>query len=166
MSEPTERTINDIVGATVNTIHWGEATITFDTDRGLISFEVLGDCCSTSYFHDIYGVTHLLNNGPVTNIEQINLQPGDPGHPSPAPYNDPDAQAVYNAIKPEEDQYGNVIAVYGYRLTTNHPQFGPVSTVIAFRNSSNGYYGGWMQAAQTPEILPFMRVITEDQHGD
>lgn len=98
-----------------------------------MTYTVEGDCCSSSYFFDMHGVEHLLNNGPVTAFEAVSLSPGDVG------YQDPDAT---------RREYDEEVKVYGYRLTTEHPKFGPVSSVFSFRNSSNGYYGGWMYLAE------------------
>lgn len=157
--------INAIVGRTVSTVHWSQRAVTFETDGGLITFQVEGDCCSDSYFHDLIGLQKLLSNGPVTAIESINLGPGDPGHTHPAPHDDPEAQAIIDALsQPVEDDY-DVIQVYGYRITTEHPQWGPQSTVLAFRNASNGYYGGWMTAVKG-EIRADMRPLTSDVIGD
>ncbi|GAB3251630.1 DUF7448 domain-containing protein [Kineosporia babensis] len=119
-----------LIGATIGEIWISEDRLTFNTDRGFVSYWVDGDCCSHSYFFDFHGVYHLLTNGPVTAFEAVELGPGDPGY------------HVKNV-----DSYED-IKVYGYRLTTDHQQFGPVSSVFSFRNSSNGYYGGSMEKAE------------------
>lgn len=60
-----------------------------------------------------------------------------------------------------EDEY---IQVYGYRLVTEHPLFGEQTSVFAFRNASNGYYGGWMFDAEVPaDEIP---EILDDVLGD
>jgi len=123
-SQPLLRLVNRYITA----IYMSDDRLTFDTDQGPISFEVEGDCCSHSYFFDFYGVENLLSNGRVVRTEAVDLQPSDPG------YHNPDIDDDYDVIK-----------VYGYRLTTEHPEFGEVSSVFSFRNSSNGYYGGWME---------------------
>jgi hypothetical protein len=127
---------------------------------------VFGDCCSNSYFHDFFGVKKLLENGPVVSAESVKLQPGDPGHYKPAPLKDPEAQAVMDALVNRDDDDEYCLKVYGFRFVTEHPTWGEQSSVIAFRNSSNGYYGGWMSVAETPMILPFMNPITDDIIGD
>jgi hypothetical protein len=155
-----------LVGRQVERIYWGSGAVTFETDQGLVTFEVFGDCCSRSYFHDFIGVEKLLVNGPVVAAEQVRLLPGDPGHPDPAPLQDREAQAVLEALSPPQDSYEDCVRVYGFRFTTEHPVWGEQSSVIAFRNSSNGYYGGWMEVAEKPDILPFMTPITADVLGD
>lgn len=131
-----------------------------DDDVDLVAFEVEGDCCSRSYFHDIVGVRHLLENGPVTAFEPVDLQPGDVG------YHDPNCEAPsWSAPTPCGESH-DVLKVYGWRFTTMHPQFGEVSTVVAFRNDSNGYYGGWMQAVEPRTEGPDdMRRVTADVIG-
>lgn len=147
-------TLNDMIGRTVNAIFWSEGTLVFMTDAEPMAYAVEGECCSHSYFHDFYGVEHLLKNGPVISAEDIELAPGD---------------ADYRAKTWEEGvgsvDYGEV-EVYGYRLTTEHPLFGPVSSVVSFRNSSNGYYGGWMQRVDPREIDRVFTLIRCDITGE
>lgn len=123
----TEHVLSDLIGRTVTAIHWSEDRIVLETDDGPRAYYVDGDCCSHSYFHDFFGVEHLLNNGPVTEVDDVDLADDDPR------FSEPVSQDDYEEIK-----------VYGYRLTTVHPVFGEVSSVLSFRNSSNGYYGGSM----------------------
>jgi hypothetical protein len=127
--------LKQMVGATVAAIYISEEYLTFETDRGLFGFTVEGDCCSNSYFFDFHGVEHLLSNGPVLAFEEVELSPGDPGY-RPSTWQDGTG-----------DVQGDYVRVYGYRLTTEHLAFGPVSSVFSFRNLSNGYYGGWMLKA-------------------
>jgi hypothetical protein len=157
-----------IVGAQITRILWSSSVVTFETDKGAYTYRVFGDCCSNSYFHDIIGVGHLLQNGPVTAFEPVQLQPGDPGHPKKLAYpGDPEASDVITALAPEPDDHDDVVRVYGYRLTTEHPLFGPVSTVLAFRNSSNGYYGGWMERVSPDSVTGEGQAsITTDILGD
>ena len=138
------------IGATVRSIWISEDQLALMTDQGWVVWGVDGDCCSTSYFFDFYGVENLLTNGPVAAFESIDLSPGDPGY-KPSTW------------EPDANQYEE-IEVYGFRLTTRHPLFGPVSSVLSFRNSSNGHYGGWMSRmtvdpSWTPDRLTR---VTED----
>ena len=55
--------------------------------------------------------------------------------------------------------------VYGYKIVTAHPVFGEVTSVLSFRNSSNGYYGGWMDRTGDVRTEGLQR-ITEDFTGD
>jgi hypothetical protein len=130
--------LSDLVGKTVKAIEWGEENLVFSTDDGVVAYQVDGDCCSRSYFHDFYGVAHLLNNGPVVSAREIPLD----SH-----------EGDYDEIK-----------CYGYELVTTHPKWGEVTSVLSFRNSSNGYYGGWMY--RTDHVPSSgVEVITTDQVG-
>jgi hypothetical protein len=130
--------LDDLIGKSIARIRWSEDHLVFNTSDGAqFAFGVAGDCCSSSYFHDFYGVAHLLNNGPVLSVRAIDL--------------------------PEFEQDYEHIQCYGHELVTKHPIWGEVTSVFSFRNSSNGYYGGWMYKVDSfPQELP---EITCDQVG-
>lgn len=124
-----------LVGKKVQRLFMSDDYLKFQTDGGDFAFRVDGDCCSSSYFYDFYGVENLLKNGPIKAVEEIDLK--DDG----------------KRRKDDEE-----ISCYGYRLTTESPEFGEVSSVMSFRNSSNGYYGGSIEKAPNfgivaPEII-------------
>ena len=58
-----------------------------------------------------------------------------------------------------EPALGELIQKYGYAITTESEQFGEMTSVFSFRNSSNGYYGGWMYSTEDREVSP---EITDD----
>lgn len=144
-----------LIGARITAIYMGEDELVFDTDRGPVGYRVHGDCCSTSYFHDFYGVANLLAGEPVTAFTSVDLAPGDVG------YRPETWEQGVGVISRDAEE----IEVYGYRLTTIHPTFGEVSAVFSFRNSSNGYYGGWMSLMNDPHLNLGLRRITEDVIG-
>jgi len=115
-----------LIGKTVKHIFLNEEYLKFVTDGGNFVFTVEGDCCSHSYFYDFIGVKKLLAGNPITSFESVELSEDDP------------------RAKVKPDEYEE-IECYGYRITTEDPKFGEVSSVFSFRNSSNGYYGGWMR---------------------
>lgn len=123
-----------LVGKTVKKIFMNPEFLKFETDDGNFCFGVEGDCCSNSYFYDFYGVKNLLENGKITEVKEVSLDS-------------------------HELSYGDLIQCYGFQLTTEHPEFGPVTSVFSFRNHSNGYYGGWMHDVPDREVLP---EITDD----
>lgn len=143
--------LDELIGRSVREIRMNEEYLVFDTDQGELAYLVVGDCCSYSYFHDFFGVAKLLANGPVTKVEYI----------------DRSAIPDIDKIKDKyEEGYGgdDCVEVYGLRMTTMDPIWGEVSSVVSFRNVSNGYYGGWMQRAGSwPNNLP---VLFEDYYGD
>lgn len=115
---------HELIGHKIVRVDLSEDFLDFFTDTDLrIRYSVEGDCCSFSYFHDIVGVEKLYANGPVTEVNRISLEPDEIVH----------------------DDY-DVIQCYGYEIVTESPKWGPQTTVFSFRNSSNGYYGGWMNS--------------------
>lgn len=99
-----------------------EDELTFTTDAGLtFHYTVEGDCCSWSYFYDIVGAEKLYENGPVEGVGICPLEEDE-----------------------VRDEYGET-QCYGFQIVTEHPKWGPQTTVFSFRNESNGYYGGWME---------------------
>jgi hypothetical protein len=104
-----------------------------DPDDGDIAFTVEGDCCSYSYFYDFLGVRRLLEHGPILDAYFKELD-------------DPDPE------KDEDAARGECVIAYGVVFVTEHPRFGEVSSVMSFRNDSNGYYGGWMYATDPSNV--------------
>lgn len=118
-----------VVGKKVLAVRVSEQFLVFETDQGLVAFSVEGDCCSHSYFYDIVGADKLLANGPVVSASELDLSD----------------RSFYEDY---ED-----IQVYGYEFVSEHPIWGEQTTVVSFRNSSNGYYGGWMNSVDQPGRL-------------
>ena len=113
--------LNHLLGRNIVRVHMDQDTLDFHTDTGQkLSYYVDGDCCSSSYFYDMHGVEKLLENGPITEVGQIEL-------------NEPDD---------EDSRKGDCVRAYGYKLITESPKWGEQTTVFSFRNDSNGYYGG------------------------
>lgn len=137
----TEIGLDALVGKTITRIRWNEYYLLFDTAYGGFGFVVHGECCSESYFHDFYGVAHLLNNGPVISTRKINLPEDE---------------------KSDRDSH---VQCYGYELVTKHPIWGDVTSVFSFRNASNGCYGGWMSPC-TSVPKEQLKNVDVDQTGD
>ena len=95
-----------------------QSILSFATDGGTVSYQTYGDCCSESWFADITGVDALLG-GTVQSADEVNMDG----------YNVEDGRTrqVYDEA-------------YGWKLRTDKGY-----ADIVFRNSSNGYYGGWME---------------------
>jgi hypothetical protein len=95
------------------------SSLHFETARGgYIGFQVDGDCCSQSYFHEIDGIDSLLG-ATVATFSEMNLPE--------------------NLINHFDSNYsgGESNQFYGIRIITNKGY-----CAIVFRNESNGYYGG------------------------
>lgn len=92
-----------------------EYIVFFDWNEGSWVYKAVGDCCSISWFESINNATSLL-----------------------------DSQIIGIEIKPEkeasEPTVEESIKLYGYTLKTLKGYCD-----IEFRNSSNGYYGGWSE---------------------
>lgn len=125
---------NKLVGAKVEKILINSEYLMFVTDKGSFGFTVEGDCCSHSYFYNFIGVKRLLENGAIKAFEEVKDMPHPPK---------------------KKDDYGDVTAAYGYRITTEDKEHGEVSSVLSFRNDNNGYYGGWMEVCEKiPDDVP------------
>ncbi len=88
----------------------------YHPDGQVTAYETYGDCCSETWFADIVGVQALLN-GVVERADEIPLS---------------EVREVDDARSRQEFD-----KVYGVKLKTD---LGYAD--IAYRNSSNGYYGG------------------------
>lgn len=111
--------MKELIGSTIQAI-WidgdDQTYLAFDTDRGQFRYVAQGDCCSESWFYHIIGVGALLGHT-VTQVEYV--KDGDT----------------------PEDEYSRqeVDLLYGINIRTD----GGMAD-IEFRNSSNGYYSGWL----------------------
>lgn len=94
-----------------------EAALRFRCAAGVnVVWETEADCCSETWWADGFEL-NSLRGAVVTEAETVDL----------ADYNVEDGRT-----RQEEDE------VYGVRIRTDRGV-----TTLAFRNSSNGYYGGW-----------------------
>lgn len=125
-----------LVGRKVEKIFMNKDSLRFETDKGPVVFGVDGDCCSTSYFYDFYGVANLLKNGPVTEVKSVPLD-----------------EKSTNGSSDE-------VQCYGYQITTESPEWGQMTSVFSFRNYSNGYYGGSLTNASDDTVVS--PEVTED----
>lgn len=132
-----ENDLQLLVGKEITAIYIGEYKLVFDTTTGKIAYKVEGECCSHSYFYDFVGVDKLLKNRKVVAVADIKLD------------------EVQN-----EDEW-EYIKVYGYSITTENPKFGEVTSVLSFRNSSNGYYGGEMFEEKNTDTEGLCQLLTD-----
>jgi hypothetical protein len=136
--------LNKLVGQTITNIWMDHENLVFEFANGnRQAYTVYGDCCSCSYFYDFLGVEKLLNNGPVVSTQRIDLDTPD----------DKDAQQ------------GDYVQAYGFEIVTEDPLFGSVTSVVSFRNDSNGYYGGTMIECTVPNDLTGLKHIVQDELG-
>jgi len=117
----------------------GEHVLCFTlNDMRKIFYVVRGDCCSESWFSDITGLSAFAQGARVLDAYDVAL---------PA-YLVEDGRARQDV----ESVYGSVIRTTQGRVS------------IVFRNSSNGYYGGWMEHTDAHTLDPHevFRQITTD----
>lgn len=110
--------MKELIGKKIDKVYVseGEHLLKFVSGADEIIYYAEGDCCSESWFADISGVDCLFG-ATVSAVEEMEYI---------------DAQEVDNITRQEFDR------IYGIKLYTNKG-----ITDIVFRNSSNGYYGGW-----------------------
>lgn len=130
--------LKELVGKKVEKIFMSKSLLKFETDKGVVAMGVDGDCCSSSEFYDFYGVKNLLENGAVTEVKSVELKGDEQKNIDPA---------------------NDCTQCYGYQITTESKEFGPVTSVFSFRNYSNGYYGGSLCGASDKDTAP---EITDD----
>lgn len=129
--------MKDLEGKIVKRIFISEKYLKFETDQGIIFYRVSGECCSFSYFYNFEGVKRLLSGNPILKVESVAMD--DIGETSRA----------------------DLVQWYGFRFITEDKEFGEVSSVMSFRNESNGYYGGDIEKCEIVDDVE-LEEITED----
>lgn len=122
--------LKDLIDKKVNKIFLNSEYLKFETSDGDFTYRVGGDCCSSSYFHDFFGVEALLNGKKITEIKEVELS------------------------VPEQLIAQDALAVYGFQINFESDRWGDRTAVFSFRNSSNGYYGGYIEKVDNLEVLP------------
>ena len=133
---------NAIVGKRILNVYIDEDCLVLETDQGLVTYGVYGDCCSSSYFNDFLGVGDMVGNI-VNDLQPFHLEPEE--------------------IVTDDWNY---IQFYGYSFTYLDPKWGKRTAVVSFRNESNGYYGGWMELFDSPPAVLPPLVVGNDWYGN
>lgn len=105
----------------------------FTTDRGTVVLCACGDCCSESWFSQITGIGALVG-GTVTSVCEIAMGSIEDG-----------------ITRQEFDQ------LYSIKFVTDRGH-----ADIDFRNSSNGYYGGYLDLSALGSEKVVWKLITAD----
>jgi hypothetical protein len=134
----------ELIGHKIVAIKMNKYYLVFKTDKDVIAYGVDGDCCSQSYFYDFYGVENLLKNGEIKDVTAVNLLDGD--------FN---STRVINPVEQAFIDSGE-LKLYGFQITTEG-EFGEVTSVFSFRNSSNGYYGGGMNLISVVDVFNWVQ---------
>ena len=129
--------MQELIGKTVTNIliNQTQTVLKFETDGGTVAYYVDGDCCSESWFADIIGVECLLGQKVLTSERVIWDE-----------IIDDDGRSLQ-----DEDK------IYCIKLITTKGYID-----IIFRNSSNGYYGGWIELCEYVNHYEKFSEITED----
>lgn len=115
--------LDALIGARIDAVMTNDDRneLVFVTNKGLIGFDALGDCCSCSYF-DTLGPLEALHGATVGAVKDVDLDDRN--------FRDND----------NDNDWGDLTQFYGHTIITNK---GNVDLV--YRNESNGYYGGWIE---------------------
>lgn len=99
-----------------------DTTLALSTDAGVLRYEVDADCCSESWFYRVLRADALVGGRVVAVLEgkTDDVDPED------------------GLGRQESDE------VNGYSILTDKGV-----CEVTFRNSSNGYYGGWLNPSET-----------------
>jgi hypothetical protein len=140
MIDIDSRPILNLVGRTITAMFVNEdqSILVFATNTGDVSLSAMGDCCSESWFADLLGVDVILGQE-IKSVEEVPL---------------PNYDVNDGRGRQDEDH------VYGFRFTT-----GRGYADLIFRNSSNGYYGGWLTAQETEGRPANLTAIVADWHA-
>lgn len=113
-----------------------QAVIAFDVGDGFVAYRASADCCSESWFADLTGYDALIG-GTVTSALTVDLEN----------YNVSDGRT-----RQEVDE------AYGWKIETDKGR-----ADIVMRNSSNGYYGGWIGAFNLERLDGLKEIIGDWQ---
>lgn len=128
--------MKELVGKTIKRIHLDDEGdwIVFDCVEGLVAYRAEGDCCSKSWVEEVSGVYALLD-AKVNEVRE----------------NDLNDKTVLD--HPEHD----CLRFYSYTIMTTKGY-----ADVAFRNASNGYYGGSLEHRSMEALPGNLQVVTED----
>lgn len=128
--------VQKLEGAKVNDIYVDASheSIALYTDKGTFYLDAYGDCCSHSWYEHISGVD-ALKGQVIRSVQEIGL----------------------GEVMPRaETEYQEYVQAYSIKFTTDKGYF-----EIEMRNSSNGYYGGYVNLEEGDRATT-MTELTED----
>lgn len=118
--------IAGLVGRRVDRLYVREDAITFECDNGLNTYELEADCCSHTWMADVFDFDQVA--GKVIERVEDDLPEG---------YDVEDGRC-----KQEFDSAYGIVLIAGDGSRTR----------LVYRNSSNGYYGGWISKVETGTV--------------
>lgn len=120
--EWTNSGVEKLRGKKITKVEVSDWIIKFHTKDEVLVFTVEGDCCSESWISDLINI-HNMIDGTIYSIEELDTES----------YNVEDGRC--------RQDYDSV---YGITFITEKGK-----SFLIYRNSSNGYYGGWIQPMST-----------------
>lgn len=125
----------ELVGKTVLALHVSDCTINFSLlNNKRLTYEVDGDCCSVSWFSDIQNADVLHWGAPVLEVQYLE-------------------EDIKNYNLEDGRCRQDVDEVYAYGLKTVDGL-----CKIFYRNSSNGYYSGYLSKVTSDSYQEMTRV--------
>jgi hypothetical protein len=67
---------NDLKGKTIRSINWDDSFLKFNLDGGVISFQAVGDCCSSSYIESLDN-PEIFKDSVLTSVESVSGETKD-----------------------------------------------------------------------------------------
>lgn len=108
-----------MVGHKISAVHVSDGgnqhMLTLDNGEK-ITVTGIGDCCARTSLHDITGLDKMI--GPVVDVQLD--------------------EYIDNGLP---DEY--CTDLFGYKIITDHPEFGEATTGFGGRSEHNGWYSGW-----------------------
>jgi hypothetical protein len=129
--------MKNLIGKTINRIFVSKKDQTylrFETNKGNVDFGAGGECCSESYFSDVNRIKNIIGEK-VIDVKEIELM---------------EEEITNIPSRQEEDK------IYGFKITTEKGD-----GLVIMRNSSNGYYGGWVQESPFPESEEKFEIVKD-----
>lgn len=117
--------LESIVGKRISSLEIADSAICFVSDGARLNYELCADCCSVTWLHRVINVAALIGQT-VTAIVEISTDAVD--------VNDGLCRQDYDTA-------------YGIGIRTD---LGVCQ--VLYRNSSNGYYGGWIERSKEPNV--------------
>jgi hypothetical protein len=154
--------MKELVGKTITHIEVsvdGNYYIRFNVENEEpIVYLAEGDCCSESWFAEVLGAYGALSNKfLVKDVQHMKMPLWAVKHVNTDGKCRQDFDEVYG-YKLSVD----VLTTRYNRMLNTYLDFSGNGTVeIIYRNSSNGYYGGWCELCDNPEDQEWIK-ITED----
>lgn len=124
--------VEKLRGKTITKVEVSDWIIKFHTKDEQLVFTVEADCCSESWISDIINFHNLIGHT-INSIQELDTDS----------YNTEDGRGRQDCD-----------SVYGITFVTEEGK-----SFLIYRNSSNGYYGGWIQPMSTEAFESCVKLL-------